>query len=72
MEQRTKAVNHPESLHQVLIHISDRGTAFSYRNMHGYGSHTFSFLNNSDERVWVKFHFKTAQGKILPAKKRMK
>ena len=30
--------------------------------MNGYGSHTFSFLNAANERSWVKFHFKTAQG----------
>jgi catalase len=52
----------PESLHQVLILMSDRGTPATYRNMNGYGSHTFSMLNAKNERVWVKFHFKTAQG----------
>ncbi len=52
----------PESLHQVLILMSDRGTPFGYRHMHGYGSHTFSMINDKNERVWVKFHFKTKQG----------
>ena len=52
----------PESLHQVMILMSDRGTPYSYRNMHGYGSHTFSFINKNNEHVWVKFHFKTEQG----------
>ena len=52
----------PESLHQVMILMSDRGTPFSYRHMNGYGSHTFSMINDKNERVWVKFHFKTAQG----------
>src|ERR1700741_3500358 len=52
----------PESLHQVLILFSDRGTPSSYRHMHGFGSHTFSFINDGNERVWVKFHFKTLQG----------
>ncbi len=52
----------PESLHQVMILMSDRGTPFSYRNMHGFGSHTFSLINKDNERVWVKFHFITAQG----------
>lgn len=52
----------PESLHQVLILMSDRGTPYSYRHMHGFGSHTFSFINDRDVRVWVKFHFKTLQG----------
>lgn len=52
----------PESLHQVIILMSDRGTPFSYRNMHGFGSHTFSLINKNNERVWVKFHFITMQG----------
>jgi catalase len=52
----------PESLHQVMILMSDRGTPFSHRNMHGFGSHTFSFFNKANEKHWVKFHFKTLQG----------
>jgi catalase len=52
----------PESLHQVMFLMSDRGTPYSYRHMHGFGSHTFSFINAKNERTWVKFHFKTAQG----------
>lgn len=51
----------PESLHQVIILMSDRGTPYSYRHMDGFGSHTFSLINDDNERVWVKFHFKTAQ-----------
>ncbi len=52
----------PESLHQVMILFSDRGTPDGYRKMNGYGSHTFSMINNKGERIWVKFHFKTQQG----------
>lgn len=52
----------PESLHQVTILMSDRGIPASYRNMHGFGSHTYSFINAKNERFWVKFHFKTQQG----------
>ena len=52
----------PETLHQVMILYSDRGTPDGYRHMNGYGSHTFSMINGRDERVWVKFHFKTLQG----------
>jgi len=52
----------PESLHQVTILFSDRGLPKSYRHMNGYGSHTYSFINAKNERFWVKFHFKTAQG----------
>ncbi|HDT12157.1 MAG TPA: catalase [Candidatus Marinimicrobia bacterium] len=52
----------PESLHQVMILFSDRGTPNGYRFMNGYGSHTFSMINAKNEIVWVKFHFKTLQG----------
>ena len=52
----------PESLHQVTILFSDRGLPQSVRHMNGYGSHTYSFINASGERFWVKFHFKTRQG----------
>src|SRR5882762_3250169 len=52
----------PESLHQVMFLMSDRGTPYGYRHLHGFGSHTFSLINDKNEKVWVKFHFKTAQG----------
>ena len=52
----------PEALHQVTIVMSDRGLPRSYRHMHGFGSHTFSLINDQNERVWVKFHFRCHQG----------
>ena len=52
----------PEALHQVTIVMSDRGIPASYRHMHGFGSHTFSFINADNERYWVKFHLRTQQG----------
>ncbi|MDC1161967.1 catalase, partial [Tenacibaculum sp.] len=52
----------PESLHQVLILMSDRGTPDGYRFMNGYGSHTFSLINDKNERTYVKFHYKSLQG----------
>jgi catalase len=52
----------PESLHQVTILFSDRGTPKNHRHMNGYGSHTFSLINAQGERVWCKFHFKSMQG----------
>ena len=52
----------PEALHQVTIVMSDRGIPASYRHMHGFGSHTYSFWNAQGERFWVKFHFRTQQG----------
>ena len=52
----------PEALHQVTIVMSERGIPASYRHMHGFGSHTFSFINTDNKRTWVKFHFQTQQG----------
>lgn len=52
----------PESMHQIMILFSDRGTPHGYRHMHGFGSHTFSLINADNERHFVKFHFKTQQG----------
>ncbi|MEN6541358.1 catalase [Parvibaculum sp.] len=52
----------PESLHQVTILFSDRGIPKTLRHMHGFGSHTYSFINAKNERYWVKFHFKSMQG----------
>lgn len=52
----------PEALHQITITMSDRGIPYSYRHMHGFGSHAFSMINEKNERVWVKFHFVTQQG----------
>lgn len=54
--------NHPQSLHQLTILMSDRGIPASYRHMHGFGSHTFSFWNDKGERFWMKWHFKSNQG----------
>ena len=52
----------PEALHQITVVMSDRGIPASYRNMHGFGSHTFSLINADNERFWVKFHWTTQQG----------
>jgi catalase len=52
----------PEALHQVTIVMSDRGIPKSFRHMHGFGSHAYSFINASNERIWVKFHYRTKQG----------
>ena len=54
--------NLPEALHQVTIIMTDRGIPKGFRNMHGFGSHTYSMINENNERVWVKFHFRTQQG----------
>jgi catalase len=52
----------PESAHQVTVLMSDRGTPRTLRNMNGYSSHTYSWMNAGGERFWVKYHWKTVQG----------
>ena len=52
----------PESVHQVTILFSDRGTPATYRHMNGYSSHTFKWYNAKGESFWVQYHFKTDQG----------
>jgi len=52
----------PESIHQVTVLFSDRGTPRTFRNMHGYSSHTFKWYNDKGEYYWVQYHWKTEQG----------
>ncbi|MCB4810424.1 catalase [Methylovorus menthalis] len=54
--------NHPQSLHQMTILMSDRGIPASYRHVHGFSSHTLSFWKKDGQRYWIKWHFKTNQG----------
>lgn len=42
--------------------MSDRGIPSSYRYMHGSSSHAYSFINEDNERTWVKFYFRSQQG----------
>ena len=52
----------PESVHQVTILFSDRGTPRTFRHMNGYSSHTFKWYNRKGEYFWIQYHFKTEQG----------
>jgi len=52
----------PESIHQVTILFSDRGTPATFRNMNGYSSHTYKWYNDDGDYFWVQYHFKTDQG----------
>jgi len=52
----------PESVHQVTVLFSDRGTPRTFRNMNGYSSHTYKWYNAKGEYFWVQYHFKTEQG----------
>jgi catalase len=51
----------PESAHQVTILMGDRGIPKNWRQMNGYSSHTYMWVNAQGEKFWVKYHFKTDQ-----------
>lgn len=38
------------------------GLPRDYRHMHGFGGHTFSFIDTDDRRCWVKFTLRSEQG----------
>lgn len=52
----------PEALHQITILMSDRGIPRTYRHMHGFANHAFSFINAANERVWAKIVLRTDSG----------
>lgn len=52
----------PESIHQVTILFSDRGTPDGYRHMNGYSSHSYKMINGAGEVFYVQLHFKTNKG----------
>ncbi len=52
----------PESAHQVTWLMGDRGIPKNWRQMNGYSSHTYMWVNSDGDRFWVKYHFKTDQG----------
>ncbi|MGH3505076.1 MAG: catalase [Nocardioidaceae bacterium] len=52
----------PESAHQVTWLMGDRGVPKSWRQMNGYSSHTYMWVNAQGEKFWVKYHFRTDQG----------
>ncbi|NMO02821.1 catalase [Gordonia sp. TBRC 11910] len=52
----------PESAHQVTWLMGDRGIPKTWRNMNGYSSHTYLWVNADGVKHWVKYHFITDQG----------
>ncbi|NTZ47881.1 catalase HPII [Lelliottia aquatilis] len=53
----------PETLHNVMWAMSDRGIPRSYRTMEGFGIHTFRLINAEGKATFVRFHWKPAAGK---------
>jgi catalase len=53
----------PETLHNVMWAMSDRGLPRSFRTMEGFGIHTFRLINAKGEATFVRFHWKPIAGK---------
>jgi len=54
--------SNPESAHQVTYVMGERGLPRTWRQMNGYGSHTYMWINAKGQKFWVKYHFHTNQG----------
>jgi len=52
----------PESIHQVLILFSDRGTPDAYHHMHGYSGHPFKLVNKDGKYVYTQWHYRADKG----------
>ena len=52
----------PESVHQVMILMGDRGIPDGYRFMHGYSGHTLKLVNKAGDWVYAQMHMKSKQG----------
>lgn len=52
----------PESLHQVMILFSDRGTPKASRFMHGFSGHTYKWVKKDGSFNYVQIHCLTDQG----------
>ena len=52
----------PESVHQVMVLMGDRGVPDGWRHMHGYFGHTLKLVNKQGDWVYAQFHIKSEQG----------
>jgi catalase len=52
----------PESVHQVMILMGDRGIPDGWRKMHGYAGHTLKLVNKQGDWVYAQMHMKSQQG----------
>lgn len=53
----------PETLHNVMWLMSDRGIPRSYRTIEGFGIHTYKLVNGDGKSTFVRFHWKPVYGK---------
>ena len=54
--------HHPECMHMFTWLLDDVGIPRDYRHMDGFGVHTFTWINNNNNNVLVKYHWITQQG----------
>lgn len=54
--------NTPEGNHAGLMFFSDHGTPQGWRFNHGYGCHTFKWVNKNGKFVYIKYHFLANHG----------
>lgn len=52
----------PESIHQIMILFSDRGTPDGYHHMHGYSGHAFKWLKDDGSFVYTQLHLRKDGG----------
>ena len=52
----------PQTAHQVIWLMGDRGFPKTFRHMNGYSSHTYMWINAEGVQSWVKYHFISDQG----------
>ena len=56
------ASQNPESAHQFMILMGDRGIPDGWRFMHGYTGHTVKLVNKAGDWVYAQIHMKSKQG----------
>ncbi|VBB87229.1 CATP2 small subunit catalase encoded by the catP2 gene [Podospora comata] len=54
--------NTPEANHAGLMFFSDHGTPVGWRYNHGYGCHTFKWVNKEGKFVYIKYTFLAKHG----------
>lgn len=52
----------PEANHAGMMFFSDHGTPVAWRHNHGYGCHTFKWVNKEGKFVYIKYHFLAKHG----------
>ncbi|MNI12242.1 Vegetative catalase [compost metagenome] len=53
-----------ESTHMMTWVFSDNGTPANYRQMDGFGVHSFKWINAEDKAIYVKYTWKSKQGVV--------